>query len=77
MTNRLRVLRAERNLAQYQLAQLARIEATRFWRIEHGLVTPTEPEQRQIAGALGVTSRRIWPRRSKATVDVGTVHAMA
>jgi transcriptional regulator with XRE-family HTH domain len=58
--NRLRVLRAERSLAQYQLAGLAAIDATRYWRIEHGLVNPRADERQRLAAVLGLSQRAIW-----------------
>jgi transcriptional regulator with XRE-family HTH domain len=66
MKNRLRILRAECNLAQYQLASLAGVEATRYWRIEHNLVKPNADERARIATALGVSQRRIWPTGSRS-----------
>jgi transcriptional regulator with XRE-family HTH domain len=62
MPNRLRILRAERNLPQYKLAISSGIDHTRYWRIEHGLVSATDGERAQIAAALGVSVRQAWPR---------------
>lgn len=52
--NRLRVLRAERNVAQEVLAHKSGIKPSRYWRIEHGIRRPTEAEISDLAEALGV-----------------------
>lgn len=62
--NRLRVIRAERRISQLRLALAARIHPTRLWRIENGLVDPTEAERGAILQALAVAAGRVWPKRS-------------
>lgn len=52
--NRLKVLRAERNVSQVDTAQKAGLEPNRYWRIEKGYRQPTSEELASIAAALGV-----------------------
>ena len=59
--NRLKGLRAERNLSQLDLSTKTRIKEYRYWRIENGYVIPTDRERIQIARALGVPEREVFP----------------
>lgn len=61
---RLRVLRAERDLTQSQLARSAGVNVTRYWQIENGEgVRPTKDERAAVAKALGVSPSAIaWPQ---------------
>lgn len=52
--NRLRVLRAERDVAQEVLAHKVGIKPSRYWRIEHGLKDPTQQEVTKLARELRV-----------------------
>lgn len=52
--NRLRVLRAEREITQMDLALKAGFSRDRYWRIENGYETPTDRERARLARALGV-----------------------
>ena len=54
-SNRLRVLRAEREITQYDLAIAAGIGMARYWRIEKEYLTPTDAELEALATALGVS----------------------
>jgi|KBSSwiStaDraftv2_1062776.scaffolds.fasta_scaffold2057168_2 transcriptional regulator with XRE-family HTH domain len=59
--NRLKVLRADKNLSQLDLAVKAGIKEYRYWRIENGYVIPTDDERAAIAKALKVTIAEVWP----------------
>jgi transcriptional regulator with XRE-family HTH domain len=60
---RLRVLRADRELTQSQLARRAGLNVTRYWQIENGEgLPPTKDERAAIAKVLGITPQAIaWP----------------
>lgn len=66
-TNRLKVLRAERDITQWSIALAAGIERSRYWTIEKGYVTPRETERAALAAALGVTEAEIWPDLAEPT----------
>lgn len=53
-TNRLRVLRAERDVTQMDLALKAGMGLTRYWKIETGYIEPSETERARLAKALRV-----------------------
>jgi transcriptional regulator with XRE-family HTH domain len=59
--NRLKVLRAEKNLSQLDLAIKARIKEYRYWRIENGYVIPTDDERDGLARALKVDVPEAFP----------------
>lgn len=69
-TNRLRVLRAERDITQMDLALKARISHNRYWRIEAGYVTATDEELARIARALKATPQDVYPSLA-STPDSG------
>ena len=52
--NRLRVLRAELDITQMDVARKAGIQLTRYWRIENGYDQPSETERAKLAKALRV-----------------------
>jgi transcriptional regulator with XRE-family HTH domain len=52
--NRLRVLRAEVDVTQMDLAIKAGISLSRYWRIESGYEQPTDAERARLAKALRV-----------------------
>jgi transcriptional regulator with XRE-family HTH domain len=54
LRNRLRVLRAERQVTQVDLALMVRMPLSRYWRYEKGYEIPTEREQARLARALEV-----------------------
>jgi transcriptional regulator with XRE-family HTH domain len=60
--NRLRVLRAEKEISQLDLATKARIKEYRYWRIENGYVIPTDDERDALARALKVTVLDVFPQ---------------
>lgn len=60
-TNRLRVLRAEKRITQMKLATRARIDVTRYWKIENGYVEPTDTERERISRLLGVQPSDAFP----------------
>lgn len=53
-SNRLRVLRAERDVTQEDLALRVRMKLTHYWRIENGYREPTSEERARLARALRV-----------------------
>ena len=55
--NRLRVLRADRRIAQEVVAFKAGIKPSRYWKIENGLKVPTRDEARALAAILKVRQR--------------------
>ncbi len=52
--NRLRVLRAEVDITQVDLARRTAIQAMRYWKIENGYLEPTADECKSLAKALRV-----------------------
>lgn len=60
---RLKVLRAEQEVTQLQMARAAGMNATRYWQIENGEgPDPTLDEQKAVAAALDVKVGEIdWP----------------
>lgn len=52
--NRLKVLRAERDITQMDLALKIDMSRDRYWRIENGYEEPTDAERVQLAKALKV-----------------------
>lgn len=50
--NRLRVLRAERDITQMDLALKAKIQKDRYWRIENSYEKPSADEIARLAKAL-------------------------
>ncbi len=61
MTNRMRVLRAERNLSQAVVSRRARIGQSTISRIENGILDPSTLEQKRIAKALRSTVEAAFP----------------
>ena len=55
ITRRLKVLRAERDMTQRDVASAAGMPMLRYWEIENGHRVPTSIERRRIAKALGST----------------------
>lgn len=62
--NRLRVLRAETRLTQYNAARKARISHNRFWRIENGYIEPTDDECARLARLFKVDVGQVFPSRA-------------
>lgn len=56
---RLRVLRAERELSQEAVAARAGMKPARYWYLESANGVPTDDELRAIAKVLGVSTRAI------------------
>lgn len=52
--NRLKVLRAEHEISQMDLALKVGLSRDRYWRIENGYDDPSESELRKLAKALHV-----------------------
>ena len=59
--NRLKVIRAERNLRQFTLAQESGINQAVISMIENEIANPTEEQKAKIARALKVRINQIWP----------------
>ena len=59
--NRLKVLRADKNLSQLDLATKTRIKEYRYWRIENGYIVPTDDERDALARALKVAVVDVFP----------------
>ncbi len=59
--NRLRVLRAEKEVSQLDIAMKAGLKEYRYWRIENRYVIPTDGERAAIAKALKVTVVDVFP----------------
>jgi transcriptional regulator with XRE-family HTH domain len=68
-TNRLRVLRAERDITQMDLSRKAGLELTRYWRIENGYATPNDAELRSLARVLKATAEEMGFQLAGATSD--------
>lgn len=59
--NRLRVIRAERDLTQMDTALKAHIPVGRYWRIENGYQDPTEDEIAALARVLRASTVEMFP----------------
>lgn len=64
--NRLRVLRAERRLTQYDVYTAAKLTMWTYWTIEVGRRIPSDPERKAIAKALGVGVAEAFPDQAAA-----------
>ena len=60
MKNRLRVIRAERRLSQWQLKLMSGVHQTKISMGENDLLEFTPEEKKKIAKALGVSINEIW-----------------
>lgn len=65
--NRLRVLRAEREVTQLQLSRKTKINQSKLSLIENGYVDPSETERSVIADALESTVGEIFPPEQVAS----------
>lgn len=63
--NRLRVLRAEHDITQMEIAKRTGIQVSRYWRIEHGYEQPTRDELEKLAQALQVKPRQLGIQASE------------
>lgn len=68
LTRRLRVLRAEREVTQRDLAQKAHIPVGRYWDIENGYRMPDQNELARLARVLKVTPEDILPASEPSRV---------
>jgi len=66
MRNRIRVLRAERELNQWQLAQKIGVGRDKIHRFERGYAEPNESERRALAAALETTEQELFPEPPQA-----------
>ena len=65
MENRLRVLRAERRVTQFEVHLQTGINATKISFIERGLIAPTNLEKQKLSKALGVRPEEVFPSEVK------------
>lgn len=65
-TNRLRVVRAERDVTQMQLSRKTGINPSKLSQIENGWVIPSTTEQQVIATALQATVNEVFPEQVSA-----------
>jgi putative transcriptional regulator len=75
LTNRLRVLRAERRMSQMALGRRVGISQARISSIENGYAEPSANERKKIARTLKVTVADAFPDVVSAAPD--TKEAMA
>lgn len=68
--NRLRVLRAEHGLTQWDTAEAAGLTPNRYWLIEHGRTQPSADELARIAAVFGVSVRKAFPALKPTTAKV-------
>lgn len=61
VSNRLKVLRAEKGTSQLDTAIAIRIGRDRYWRIENGYQEPTDQERASLARYFGVGEQEIFP----------------
>jgi transcriptional regulator with XRE-family HTH domain len=68
----LRVLRAERELTQQDIAKRTGLTQTRYWQIEHGEGAPLRKEERAaIARVIEVAPHKIaWPAMKPTALQV-------
>lgn len=59
-TNRLKVLRAGKNLSQLDTSIKAGIKHYRYWRIENGYEVPTPDERAALAKLFGVDEADVF-----------------
>ncbi len=62
VTNRLRVLRAEKRVSQHQVAQALRCSQSRVSLLENGFAPPTENDVKRLVRLLGVPASEIFPQ---------------
>ncbi len=60
MSNRLRVIRAEKRITQFQLAIQAGVNTTRISFIENELIQPKPEEIKKLARALNVSPSELF-----------------
>lgn len=64
-SNRLRVLRAEKRLTQYDVAKKLGLSTKfRYWQIENEEVEPTADELKKLTRLFGATEAEIFPQRA-------------
>lgn len=67
--NRLRVLRAERHMTQFQLANKSRLTPSRISFIENGHIEPTPTERAALARAFKVSEPEVFPEAPEAVAS--------
>jgi DNA-binding XRE family transcriptional regulator len=65
MSNRMRVIRAERRMTQFQLRLQTGINSAKISFIENGLIAPNNLEKQKLSKALGVKPEEIFPSEVK------------
>jgi putative transcriptional regulator len=66
MKNRIRVLRAEKNWSQAELADLVNVSRNSINAIENGRFDPSLPLAFRIAGAFGLTVEEVFDKTDTA-----------
>jgi transcriptional regulator with XRE-family HTH domain len=59
--NTLRVRRAEKEVAQYDVSVAIGMSRDRYWRIEKGYAVPTDEEREALAAYFGVAVDTLFP----------------
>ncbi len=60
--NRLKVLRAERGLVQYDVAEKLGVGINRYWQIENDRTDPTPDELKKLTRLFGCDEPDIFPK---------------
>jgi DNA-binding XRE family transcriptional regulator len=66
--NKLKELRQQKGLTQYELARLIGRYQSKVWLWEKGYYRPKEREKREIARVLGVDVDEIFPENAPKTI---------
>lgn len=64
MTNRLRVLRAERDVTQREVVKASGVSTYRYWAIENGHELPTEDELKRLVKYFKKPASELFPEQS-------------
>jgi transcriptional regulator with XRE-family HTH domain len=72
MLLRVKVLRMERDLTQFDVSSASEISQGRYSMIERGLIEPTAEERARLAAVLGTAPSTLF-RRAVRTLPVETV----
>jgi len=60
VSRRLKVLRADKDITQRDVARKANMPLLRYWEIENGYREPDDSEKARIAGVLGATADEVF-----------------
>ena len=70
MGNRLREVRKQQGLSQFELARICGIETANLSKVENGILRPYPGWRQRIAQALGVSEDEIFPAEVKKEEEV-------